>query len=156
MINEFKFNGPFLSLAANIGLFVGAVIWSFGCDIWGRRYVVSLPCANLSSQTSRWSFNLTLLIAGVFGLAAGGSQDFVTLASLIATLGVGVGGNLPVDSAVFLGAYAAVCMASSKLIDPHRSCTRDPPISSHRDVGMVVLGATRRQLGKLRFRLSPP
>ncbi|GAW04846.1 sugar transporter [Lentinula edodes] len=86
VINEFKFDGPFLSLAANIGLFVGAVIWSFGCDIWGRR----------------WSFNLTLLIAGVFGLAAGGSQNFVTLASLIATLGVGVGGNLPVDSAVFL------------------------------------------------------
>ena len=51
----------------------------------------------------RWSFNLTLLIAGVFGLAAGGSPDFVTLASLIAALGTGVGGNLPVDSAVFLG-----------------------------------------------------
>ncbi|KAJ3719618.1 MFS general substrate transporter [Lentinula guzmanii] len=86
VINEFNFNGPFLSLAANIGLFVGAVVWSFGCDIWGRR----------------WSFNLTLLIAGIFGLAAGGSQNFVTLASLIATLGVGVGGNMPVDSAVFL------------------------------------------------------
>ena len=51
----------------------------------------------------RWSFNLTLLIAGVFGLAAGGSPDFVTLASLIAVMGTGVGGNLPVDSAVFLG-----------------------------------------------------
>lgn len=41
----------------------------------------------------RWSFNLTLLIAGVFGLAAGGSPDFVTLASLIAVVGVGVGGR---------------------------------------------------------------
>lgn len=37
VINEFHFNGPFLSLASNIGLLVGAVVWSFGCDIWGRR-----------------------------------------------------------------------------------------------------------------------
>ncbi|KAJ2984747.1 hypothetical protein NUW54_g10394 [Trametes sanguinea] len=85
-INEFHFNGPFLSLALNIGLFVGAVFWGFGCDIWGRR----------------WSFNLTLFITGVFGLAAGGSPDFLTVASLLAVLGLGVGGNLPVDSAVFL------------------------------------------------------
>jgi MFS family permease len=70
----------------NIGLFVGAVFWGLGCDIWGRR----------------WSFNVTLLIAGIFGLAAGGSSNFLTLASLMAVLGVGVGGNLPVDSAVFL------------------------------------------------------
>ncbi|KAK0445025.1 MFS general substrate transporter [Desarmillaria tabescens] len=83
---EFKFNGPLLTLAANIGLLVGAIVWSVGCDIWGRR----------------WSFNLTLLIAGVFGLSAGGSPNFITLASLLAVVGVGVGGNMPVDSAVFL------------------------------------------------------
>ncbi|KAI0370954.1 MFS general substrate transporter [Pilatotrama ljubarskyi] len=86
VVNEFRFNGPFLSLALNIGLFVGAVFWGLGCDIWGRR----------------WSFNVTLFLAGVFGLAAGGSPDFITLASLLAVLGLGVGGNLPVDSAVFL------------------------------------------------------
>ncbi|KAL4248788.1 MFS transporter superfamily protein [Abortiporus biennis] len=86
VINEFNFQGPFLSLAINVGLFVGAVFWGLGCDIWGRR----------------WSFNITLLIAGIFGLASGGSNSFITLASLLAVLGVGVGGNLPVDSAVFL------------------------------------------------------
>ncbi|THH15873.1 hypothetical protein EW146_g4677 [Bondarzewia mesenterica] len=86
VISEFHFNGPFLSLAANIGLLVGAVLWSFGCDIWGRK----------------WSFNLTLLIASVFGIAAGGSPNFVALACLVAILSVGVGGNMPVDSAVFL------------------------------------------------------
>ena len=42
------------------------------------------------------------MIAGTFGLAAGGSNSFLTLASLLAVMGVGVGGNLPVDSAVFL------------------------------------------------------
>ncbi len=51
---------------------------------------------------SRWSFNITLFLAGVFGLAAGGAPNFITLASLLAVLGLGVGGNLPVDSAVFL------------------------------------------------------
>ncbi|KAL0952893.1 hypothetical protein HGRIS_007112 [Hohenbuehelia grisea] len=86
VLAEFSFRGPFLSLAANIGLLVGAIVWGIGCDIWGRK----------------WSFNLTLLIAGVFGLVAGGSPDFITLASLIAVVGVGVGGNMPVDSAVFL------------------------------------------------------
>ncbi|THH28193.1 hypothetical protein EUX98_g5997 [Antrodiella citrinella] len=86
VVSEFQFQGPFLSLAINAGLLVGAVFWSLGCDIWGRR----------------WSFNLTLLIAGVFGLSAGGSLNFVALASLLAVVGVGVGGNMPVDSAVFL------------------------------------------------------
>ena len=41
--------------------------------------------------------------AGVFGLAGGGSEDFVILASLFAVCRFGVGGNLPVDSAAFLG-----------------------------------------------------
>ncbi|KAJ7601095.1 MFS general substrate transporter [Mycena floridula] len=86
VINEFGFKAPFLALAVNVGLLCGAVFWSAGCDIWGRR----------------WSFNLTLLIAGVFGLAAGGSPNFITLASLLAVVGLGVGGNMPVDSAVFL------------------------------------------------------
>ncbi|KAI0694933.1 MFS general substrate transporter [Cerioporus squamosus] len=85
-VQELHFNGPFLSLAQNVGLLVGAVFWGFGCDIWGRR----------------WSFNITLFLAGVFGLAAGGAPNFITLASLLAVLGLGVGGNLPVDSAVFL------------------------------------------------------
>ncbi|KAF9007139.1 major facilitator superfamily domain-containing protein [Cyathus striatus] len=86
VVAEFNFNGPFLSLAANVGLLVGAVFWGLGCDIWGRK----------------WCFNVTLFIAGVFGLASGGSPNLLTLASLIAVLGIGVGGNLPVDSAVFL------------------------------------------------------
>jgi MFS family permease len=84
---EFGFKPPYGLLAFNIGLLVGSVTWGVGCDIWGRR----------------WSFNLTLFLAGVFGLASGGSGDFVTLASLFAVCGFGVGGNLPIDSAVFLG-----------------------------------------------------
>jgi len=87
VVAEFGFNAPYLSLALNVGLFVGAVVWGIGCDVWGRR----------------WSFNITLFLTGVFGLASGGSGNFITLASLFAVCGFGVGGNLPVDSAVFLG-----------------------------------------------------
>ena len=42
----------------------------------------------------RWCFNITLLLAGIFGLAAGGSPNFIALASLLAVVGVGVGGTL--------------------------------------------------------------
>ncbi|OAX33654.1 hypothetical protein K503DRAFT_786346 [Rhizopogon vinicolor AM-OR11-026] len=37
VMNEFHFNGAFLSLASNIGLFAGALFCGLGCDIWGRR-----------------------------------------------------------------------------------------------------------------------
>ncbi|KAL1725989.1 major facilitator superfamily domain-containing protein [Schizophyllum commune] len=79
IVAEFGFTPSYLTLAANIGLLVGAAFWGFG-----------------------WAFNLTLLITGAFGLAAGGSDRFITLASLLAVVGVGVGGNMPVDSALFL------------------------------------------------------
>ncbi|EJF63251.1 membrane transporter [Dichomitus squalens LYAD-421 SS1] len=78
--------GPFILLPQTIGLLVGAVFWGVGCDLWGRR----------------WSFNLTLLITGVFAIAAGGANNEVTLCALIGVYAIGCGGNLPVDSAVFL------------------------------------------------------
>ncbi|KAL9104389.1 MAG: hypothetical protein Q9163_000647 [Psora crenata] len=77
---------PLLSLAQNIGLLVGAMFWGFGCDIFGRR----------------WAFNLTIGITSVFGLIAAGSPNFAALGVFAAFWSVGVGGNLPVDSAIFL------------------------------------------------------
>ena len=113
------FKGPFLILAQSIGLLVGAVFWGVGCDIWGRRFVfpsshppqTSLPTRNPNQShfhslsltyLHRWSFNLTLLITGIFALSAGGAPTALALCALIATWNTGVGGNLPVDSAVFL------------------------------------------------------
>jgi len=77
---------PFLSLAQNIGLLAGAIFWGFGCDIFGRR----------------WAFNLTLGITGVFGMIAAGSPNFAAIGTFAALWSIGVGGNLPVDSAIFL------------------------------------------------------
>ncbi|KAL9600300.1 MAG: hypothetical protein Q9219_003250 [cf. Caloplaca sp. 3 TL-2023] len=77
---------PLLSLAQNIGLLVGALFWGFGCDIFGRRL----------------AFNLTIGVTAVFGLISAGSPNFGAIATFAAFWSVGVGGNLPVDSAVFL------------------------------------------------------
>lgn len=77
---------PLLSLAQNIGLLAGAVFWGFGCDIFGRR----------------WAFNATLGVTAVFGMIAAGSPNFAAIGTFAALWSFGVGGNLPVDSAVFL------------------------------------------------------
>ncbi|KAL6717246.1 hypothetical protein ACLMJK_005161 [Lecanora helva] len=85
--NEFhQTRPPLLSLAQNIGLLVGAMFWGFGCDIFGRRL----------------AFNLTIGITSVFGLVAAGSPNFAAIGCFAALWSVGVGGNLPVDSAIFL------------------------------------------------------
>ncbi|KAL8951790.1 MAG: hypothetical protein Q9222_002260 [Ikaeria aurantiellina] len=77
---------PLLSLAQNIGLLFGAIFWGFGCDIFGRRL----------------AFNMTIGVTAVFGLIAAGSPNFAAIGCFAALWSVGVGGNLPVDSAVFL------------------------------------------------------
>ncbi|KAG8741798.1 hypothetical protein FRC12_015550 [Ceratobasidium sp. 428] len=37
VVKEFSAKGPFLKLAQNIGLLVGAFGWGVGSDIWGRK-----------------------------------------------------------------------------------------------------------------------
>ncbi|KAL1704300.1 major facilitator superfamily domain-containing protein [Schizophyllum commune] len=76
----------FVMLSLYAGLGIGAVTWGTIADIIGRKV----------------SFNITLFLAGVFGIAAGASPDFVTLNVLVALLGFGVGGNIPVDGAIYL------------------------------------------------------
>ena len=85
--NEFNPNRPpLLTLAQNIGLLFGAIFWGFGTDVFGRK----------------WPFNLTLGVTGVFGLIAASSPNFAAIGCFAALWSFGVGGNLPVDSAVFL------------------------------------------------------
>lgn len=55
---------------------------------------------------------MTLFITGVFAVSAGASPNAVALCILVAVLSIGVGGNLPVDSAVFLGMLAIATGAS--------------------------------------------
>ncbi len=62
------------------------MFWGFGCDIFGRKL----------------AFNLTLAVTAVFGLIAASSPSFSAICFFSALWSFGVGGNLPVDSAVFL------------------------------------------------------
>jgi MFS family permease len=71
----------YTTCALFVGLCVGASFWGISSDIIGRRL----------------AFNLTLLIAGVFGIASGAAPNWIGACGLFAALGVGVGGNLPVD-----------------------------------------------------------
>jgi MFS family permease len=85
--NEFLPKRPaLLTLAQNIGLLVGAMFWGFGTDVFGRKQ----------------AFNATLGITAVFGMIAAGSPNFAAIGTFAALWSFGVGGNLPVDSAVFL------------------------------------------------------
>lgn len=69
-----------------LGLCVGSFAWGVGADVLGRRL----------------AFNATLLLAAVFGLLAAGAPTWPAVCLWLALLGVGVGGNLPVDGALFL------------------------------------------------------
>ncbi|KAJ6598207.1 MFS general substrate transporter [Mycena vulgaris] len=74
------------TFALYCGLIVGATFWGMTCDVIGRR--------------TAW--NATLFLSGIFGVAAGASPNFITLCAMLACIGFGVGGNLPVDGALFL------------------------------------------------------
>ncbi|MCJ1266623.1 hypothetical protein MMC22_006508 [Lobaria immixta] len=76
----------YTTCAAFLGLCIGASFWGIASDVIGRRI----------------AFNATLFIAGVFGLAIGGGSTWIGTCGLFASLGVGIGGNLPVDGALFL------------------------------------------------------
>jgi len=79
-------NVRFTTLSLFLGLCLGASFWGTISDVIGRR-----P-----------AFNLTLFITAVFGTAVGGTSTWVQACALYAALGCGVGGNLPVDGALFL------------------------------------------------------
>jgi len=69
-----------------IGLSLGSTFWGVASDIIGRRL----------------AFNTTLFICGVFGTAVAFATSWPMTTLLFAGMGIGVGGNLPVDGALFL------------------------------------------------------
>ena len=76
----------YTTCALFVGLCCGASFWGIASDLIGRR-----P-----------AFNLSLFICGLFGIAVGGAPNWIGTAGMFAALGFGVGGNLPVDGALFL------------------------------------------------------
>ncbi len=72
--------------ACFVGLSAGSFLWGIGADLFGRRI----------------AFNMTLLITSVFGVMAAYAQTWGGVCFFFGAFGFGVGGNLPVDGALFL------------------------------------------------------
>ncbi|RMD42880.1 hypothetical protein DV735_g2245, partial [Chaetothyriales sp. CBS 134920] len=75
-----------LTIALYLGMLVGALFWGLFGDIIGRKV----------------AFNVSLFICAIFTIIAGASPTWVSLGVFISLGAFGAGGNLILDTAVFL------------------------------------------------------
>ncbi|KAI5925975.1 MFS general substrate transporter [Camillea tinctor] len=75
-----------LTVSVYAGMLTGAIFWGMGADIIGRR----------------WAFNLSLFICSGAVIVAGAAPNWASLGFFIALVGFGAGGNLILDTTVFL------------------------------------------------------
>ncbi|KAJ6028896.1 membrane transporter [Penicillium canescens] len=69
-----------------LALLVGALFWGSTADVIGRK----------------WAFNFSLLISAVFAITAGAAPNYAIWAIFVAISAFGSGGNLVLDTTVFL------------------------------------------------------
>ncbi|KAF2856518.1 membrane transporter [Plenodomus tracheiphilus IPT5] len=84
-----EFNPSFqngLTIAAYVGMLVGALFWGLSADIIGRKI----------------AFNSSLIICSIFAIVAGASPNWEVLGLFVCLSSFGGGGNLVLDTAVFL------------------------------------------------------
>lgn len=87
--NEFGFSAVEsgnLSTSFSAGLTAGAAFWGIIVDIIGRY----------------WAFNFTVLLSSIFGICLGAPDTYNGLLVLTAFVGLGVGGNIPIDTTICL------------------------------------------------------
>lgn len=75
-----------LTVAVYVGMLVGALFWGLSADVIGRKY----------------AFNFSLMISSVFCIVAGASPNWIVLGLFICLAAFGSGGNLVLDTTVFL------------------------------------------------------
>ncbi|KAH6621572.1 major facilitator superfamily domain-containing protein [Chaetomium sp. MPI-SDFR-AT-0129] len=75
-----------MTIALYSGMFVGSLFWGLGADIIGRKH----------------AFNYSLILATIATIVAGGMPNWESLGFFIALLGFAAGGNLVLDTTVFL------------------------------------------------------
>lgn len=75
-----------LNVSVYLGALVGALFWGLGADIIGRRH----------------AFNSSLFVCGIAAIISGAMPNWPSLAFFIALSGFGAGGNLILDTTVFL------------------------------------------------------
>lgn len=81
---------PKFSRGAQLGFYLallaGALFWGGTADIIGRK----------------WAFNFSLLISAIFAITAGAAPNYAAWATMVAISAFGSGGNLVLDTTVFL------------------------------------------------------
>ena len=144
-----------------VGLLIGSTFWGFASDVIGRR-----P-----------SWNITLFLTAVFAIAVGGAPSFAAAAVLVGCLGLGLGGNLPVDGAViiefvpgthqwivtFLSLFWCLGQLFASLIGwafiPNFSCADDGPCPRAENMGWrymwFLLGGVTLIMWFIRFFVYP-
>ncbi|KAH9908193.1 MFS general substrate transporter [Xylariomycetidae sp. FL2044] len=75
-----------LNVSVYAGMLTGAVFWGLGADMIGRR----------------WAFNISLFVCSAATIVAGAAPSWASLGFFIAMIGFGGGGNLVLDTTVFL------------------------------------------------------
>ncbi|KAF7530959.1 hypothetical protein G7054_g9324 [Neopestalotiopsis clavispora] len=75
-----------LTIAVYVGMLTGAIFWGLSADMIGRR----------------WAFNISLFICSAAAIVAGAAPSWPSLGFFIAMVGFGGGGNLILDTTVFL------------------------------------------------------
>lgn len=75
-----------LTIAVYVGMLTGALFWGLSADIIGRRF----------------AFNISLFICSIAVIVAGASPSWESLSFFIAVTGFGGGGNLILDTTVFI------------------------------------------------------
>lgn len=75
-----------LTIAVYVGMFIGALFWGISADVIGRRF----------------AFNTSLFICSIAGIVSGAAPNWISLAFFISLVGFGGGGNLVLDTTVFL------------------------------------------------------
>jgi MFS family permease len=75
-----------LTVAAYSGMLIGALFWGLGADVIGRKF----------------AFNCSLFLCAIFAIVAGASPNWYVLGLFTALTSFGAGGNLVLDTTVFL------------------------------------------------------
>lgn len=86
---SYEFNPSYtraLDIAVYVGMLIGALFWGLSADIIGRRF----------------AFNISLFLCSMFSIIAGAAPNWIALSVFIALLGFGGGGNLIMDTTVFI------------------------------------------------------
>lgn len=84
-----EFNPGFkngMTIAVYVGMLVGALFWGLSADVIGRKF----------------AFNSSLMICSVFAIVAGAAPNWIVLGLFVSLSAFGAGGNLVLDTAVFL------------------------------------------------------